>query len=464
MSHIKQRFQRLFILISTVALSLLLGWLVWPQTHLIHAANSQQHSGQAETKTTSSDLYKQSILTVDCADPIWSVATSHEWNEAVSCFNAEVTIARYVISFTADIVLTDTTTSIDNATGASLYVEGNGHSLDGNDSYRVLRMDNGLTTIDSLTVTNGYRSSGTGAGIYVNGGTFTVTHSRVVSNSAYSHGGGIYVKSGGDTLIVQHSEIAYNETRVATSHRGGGIYLADDGVARIEDSTIHDNSTRDDGGGIYTKGSVYIENSIIYDNFSSNDGAGIFNNSGDLHLINSTISGNRGASGDAIYSSNESGGIVTLYLTYTTVISNHTQNIVINNSSSGAKSYLYLNSSIVAGSDENCKKGFLGTTSVTASYSLDSDGSCVTDGVDGNITDSDPMVGTLQDNGGETLTHALLANSPAVNQIPTGTNGCGTVYVTDQRGELRPFNLSCDMGSFEMDSCASSPFGKRCEL
>jgi hypothetical protein len=38
-----------------------------------------------------------------------------------------------------------------------------------------------------------------------------------------------------------------------------------------------------------------------------------------------------------------------------------------------------------------------------------------------------------------------------MNQIPNGTNGCGTTITTDQRGWPRPFppGGKCDVGAFE---------------
>jgi hypothetical protein len=67
----------------------------------------------------------------------------------------------------------------------------------------------------------------------------------------------------------------------------------------------------------------------------------------------------------------------------------------------------------------------------------------------GNINQN-PMLGELEDNGGNTLTHALLVGSPAIDAgDPTN---CPEV---DQRGEPRPVDgklngeARCDMGAFE---------------
>ena len=59
------------------------------------------------------------------------------------------------------------------------------------------------------------------------------------------------------------------------------------------------------------------------------------------------------------------------------------------------------------------------------------------------------LLGPLADNGGPTLTHALLAGSPAINAGRIAN--CPT---TDQRGENHDAN--CDIGAYEFieeDAC-----------
>jgi hypothetical protein len=65
----------------------------------------------------------------------------------------------------------------------------------------------------------------------------------------------------------------------------------------------------------------------------------------------------------------------------------------------------------------------------------------VSDMINGNA-----LLGALADNGGPTLTHALLTGSPAID----AGNGaaCST---TDQRGITRPQGAQCDIGSFEAE-------------
>ncbi len=74
------------------------------------------------------------------------------------------------------------------------------------------------------------------------------------------------------------------------------------------------------------------------------------------------------------------------------------------------------------------------------------DGSCISASTSRS---GDPLLGDLQNNGGPTKTHALLSTSPAIDQIPSGTSGCGTDITTDQRGYTRPAGTHCDIGAFE---------------
>jgi hypothetical protein len=56
----------------------------------------------------------------------------------------------------------------------------------------------------------------------------------------------------------------------------------------------------------------------------------------------------------------------------------------------------------------------------------------------------DPLLGPLADNGGSTLTHALLAGSPAIDYIPW----CDLTI--DQIETKRPQGLGCDIGAYEL--------------
>ena len=73
---------------------------------------------------------------------------------------------------------------------------------------------------------------------------------------------------------------------------------------------------------------------------------------------------------------------------------------------------------------------------------------------------STSTIGPLQDNGGPTRTHALLAGSQAIDS--TTSQGCiddaGNPLSVDQRGEMRVAGVRCDVGAFEYVSVADIIF------
>jgi hypothetical protein len=86
-----------------------------------------------------------------------------------------------------------------------------------------------------------------------------------------------------------------------------------------------------------------------------------------------------------------------------------------------------------------------GTLGEDQGYNLDGDDSCgFTRATD--ITNTDPLLGPLANNGGPTQTMALLPGSPAIDKGGTAANGC---LATDQRGVTRPQGPACDIGAFE---------------
>src|SRR5262249_30039488 len=95
-------------------------------------------------------------------------------------------------------------------------------------------------------------------------------------------------------------------------------------------------------------------------------------------------------------------------------------------------------------SNQNCT----GSRSIVAEdHNLDSGNTCgLLDPSD--LTDTDPMLGPLQDNCGPTMTLALLPGSPAID---AGSPSCPPPSV-DQRGTPRPQPSGgrCDIGAYEL--------------
>ena len=72
-----------------------------------------------------------------------------------------------------------------------------------------------------------------------------------------------------------------------------------------------------------------------------------------------------------------------------------------------------------------------------AGHNLSSDASCAFTNL-GSLNNTDPKLGPLADNGGPTLTMALLPGSPAIDAGDTSL-----APATDQRGFPRPAGLAC---------------------
>jgi predicted outer membrane repeat protein len=170
---------------------------------------------------------------------------------------------------------------------------------------------------------------------------------------------------------------------------------------------------------------------------NSNSGGGIFSESGNIELMSSTISGNS--------AQHYGGGI------YVDLSTNNPTMTIVN--------------SIVAGNMDDGNSPDMrpdpnGT--LTINYSLIGvlDGLGVITGNVGNVsgtgdTPLDPLLGNLADNGGPTMTHALIAGSPAVNAGDSEFNPSifSPPLFNDQRGDGFPrvARARVDIGAFESD-------------
>jgi hypothetical protein len=127
-----------------------------------------------------------------------------------------------------------------------------------------------------------------------------------------------------------------------------------------------------------------------------------------------------------------------------------------------ATAAVQLRNTLVAGdgSSANLAAGPAGTFS-SLGYNLSSDdgGGYLT--APGDLTNTDPRLGPLQDNGGPTETMALLAGSPAIdagdNALAVDANG--QPLTTDQRGVpfARIQGGTVDIGAFEVQKPSLSP-------
>jgi CSLREA domain-containing protein len=310
-------------------------------------------------------------------------------------------------------------------------------------------------TISGLTITGAHGNGSFGGGVVTaNGGSVTVDRSTITGNSTNFYGAGINAFfSFGGSVTVSESTISGNTGGGIAS--GGGVSLT------VERSTISGNSAII-GAGLVNNGLAVLRNSTIRGN-SGHSGGGIMNH-GDLTIESSTISGNSAAQGAGTYTdaplrirnSTIAGNSASQFgggLVGGTVLENST--VTANSAPVGAgiwNGLFTLSNTIVAGqtgSGGNCS----GAIILDGGYNLEDGTSCGFSAANHSLPNTNPLLDPsgLQDNGGLTKTVALLSGSPALDALPTGTNGCGTTIATDQRGMSRPQGTACDIGAFELE-------------
>ena len=114
------------------------------------------------------------------------------------------------------------------------------------------------------------------------GGNLSISGVKVSgANISFFHGGA-FNNSG--TLTVSNSTLNNN----ITTTNGGGIFNSGIGTLTVSNSTLSSNSANH-GAGIYNLGTATVTNSTLNNNTATNDGGGINSNSGTLTLTNSTL-------------------------------------------------------------------------------------------------------------------------------------------------------------------------------
>jgi Right handed beta helix region len=341
--------------------------------------------------------------------------------------------------------------------------------------------DHATLTIEGCAVQNSFALQyNSGGGVYNDGSegtaTLTILNSSISGNGAYFAGGGIYndAQNGGSaTMSLTGSTIDDNVAAYTAQFGGGdggGIYNSG-GTLTITNSVVRNNRAgvtdpfpAGTGGGIYSNGTLTVTNSTIRDNGGYLAGGGIAG-VGAMTITNSTISGN-GANGQhdgqpwgrgggisgsvTLNNSTLSGNYASLSaggidgggnITNSTISGNNRGGITVNG-------VLDIGNTILKAGASGPNISNNGGTVTSHGYNLSSDdaGGYLTG--PGDQINTDAMLGPLQDNGGSTLTHALLPGSPAIN---TGNPNFTPPPIYDQRGSpfVRVFNGRIDIGSFE---------------
>ncbi|MEM8642878.1 MAG: CHAT domain-containing protein [Cyanobacteria bacterium P01_G01_bin.54] len=275
--------------------------------------------------------------------------------------------------------------------------------------FRIFHVAAGAELELNETTISGGSLNGNGGGIY-NRGNVILNNSTVSGNTADPgfgrRGGGIHSDATG-TLSLFNSTISGNE-----SNLGGGINFENNaGTLTLTNSTISGNQVTGNGGGIRAQGTVNLTNATIAFNTadSDNNGAG---NAGGIYIGGGTYS-------------------------------NTFFNSIIANNTDGSPG------SEIPDIDANLSTSTVQHNLITRTSGIT--GTTLSDGINGNIIGQDPLLGSLQNNGGTTQTHALLSGSPAIN---AGNNSVVS-FSLDQAGNLRIFDTIVDIGAYEVQDVTS---------
>jgi CSLREA domain-containing protein len=284
------------------------------------------------------------------------------------------------------------------AAGSVVTIDGSAQpiTLSGNHAVRMMSVVAGGTlTVRRLTFINGRAGNG---GAITSLGTVTVADSIFAFNDSPASSGALYSDFGGH-LTIQGSTFYANSSGSA----GGAVGSYDNTTLSVTNSTFVANAAAGlwGGGAIYAR-SIGTTATVTGSTFVGN-----------------SAGGNGGALGNG--GNGEIGATMTV------------------------KNSLFANN-LAAGTPANCHNE--GGTLVDGGYNLEDANTCGFTGT--SVVNTNPKLKLpLAANGGPTWTVALESNSPAIDRIPKGTNGCGTTLSADQRGIARPKGLRCDVGAFE---------------
>jgi predicted outer membrane repeat protein len=310
---------------------------------------------------------------------------------------------------------------------------------------------------------------GIGAGMYnVN------QSSPILTDVTFSENGTSYEGGGAMVNETQSSPTLTNVSFI--DNLGGGMVNIADSNPTLTHVIFSGNESMI-GGGMKNESSSPTLTDVTFSGNSGSRGGGMYNNVSHPILTNVTFSGNTANDHPDPAFEGIGGGMVNWYGSDPTL----TNVTFSGNTASGYGGGLYnadscepqLTNVTFWGNTADISGGGLAFFSASGSATItnailwgntpeqiyNDTGSSLTvtfsaiQGVDvypgeGNIHD-DPLLGELADNGGYTMTHALLEDSPAVD-----AGDPANCPDTDQRGVVRPQGDFCDMGAYEYEFSA----------
>ncbi|MCM3870977.1 MAG: DUF4214 domain-containing protein, partial [Pyrinomonadaceae bacterium] len=240
----------------------------------------------------------------------------------------------------------------------------------------------------------------------------------------------------------------------------GSAILNNGGRLSLRNCTISNNRT-DTGAPVQNNGGIVEVNNCTFTNNTGNAGGALgnrpLNGTAVTVVNNSTFSGNTAVFGGAVHNSpNSIGGAPGYLIVRNSTFSN-------NNAASGAS---LNNSGVLTTINTIYRKSATAGgivnfgTFISLGHNLSDDAA----GGDGgtaaggflngpfDIRNTNPSLGPLANNGGRTLTHALIAPSAAINGGDDSVMSAPLNLLTDQGGFLRKSGSSVDIGASESGS------------
>jgi hypothetical protein len=314
-------------------------------------------------------------------------------------------------------------------------------------------VDGALHLVDSIVSANiasAVGGAGKFGGIADGGGiaseaALTIVGSTITGNTADSRGGQGIAKA------EQFGGIS----------SGGGLYVDLNQVAEISDSTISGNLADSSAGPGGSSGGIPQGGGLLLVSVANNAQAsmtGVTIAANEARALGGPGGPGRIVGGGIHF---EGGKLSSLSMTASTLAAN----VVTGDDGEGGNAWwnegerpTFRNTIISGGiappgSEDCAEKG------TSLGFNLESSNQCGFD-AGGDIVDTDPQLGPLQDNGGPTATMALATTSPAVDR------GAASGLATDQRGLPRPFDFpsapnssavgadGSDIGAFELQPSA----------
>ncbi|PSB01828.1 choice-of-anchor Q domain-containing protein [Merismopedia glauca] len=334
----------------------------------------------------------------------------------------------------------------------------------------------------NLTVTNSTFTGnkaidpnlGSGGAIYVDSavgdyGEIKITNSTFNTNSATSYGGAFFNSTyNANKTTIEKSKFVGNQVGSGSKGQGGAIWSTGDAAIRgnktlginkttltIINTTISDNKANIQGGGVWLARhpNLIVSNTTISGNIANqgNGGGLVLGDNGYLQMTNSTITNNKVLGAFAL-----GGGIVIGSGKAKIVNSTISHNVAqwqgggITRTSKVPQANVVLKNTIVANNTannggkpwnitHNCFNQMTNGGSNLQFPARNTRSSQDVDCTPGILT-AEPKLDVLKNNGGFTLTRALLPGSAA-------TGRGYSCPATDQRGIIRP--NPCDIGAFE---------------